>query len=364
MGLLEIRQVGDPALVTPRSVETKGALTVEKAREFFNQGVALAASLTWMRIQEMTANGFLLPEKERKKILDNLATSDMTTHFATADFGISVLGCEGKKELRKDGVELETLEGLHGAVKTIPDLELFIDPIEGTTAAASNRVGSVCIVAGGLENGHNMVPPEDGDAQYLLRTVASPRLRGRISLDMSPSEVVKEAKRAFNLSSPSELRVVVLDRLRNAELMRGLEEAGATLVRIEAGDLMPALASLKHTPILSMGSGGKEEGMIAAIAAKAVGGFFEGRYVDKDGNSSKQHPQRLILDSVCPGDSSRYFVSLASITGTPEYGLGLFRVLPRGINGDTVNQVSVVDITKRDLFRKRIIDIPHISPRT
>lgn len=348
---------GDPDYIAqaPLLTSHERPLTVERARDFFNKGVAIAAAQTWDRIQIMAQEGFVLPEKERKKVLDNYATVDLAAHFANADFGIVVLGCEGKKELRKDGIELETLEGFHGDPQGLR-LELFADPIEGTTAAASNRVGSVAIVAGGLENGHNLVPPEDGDAQYMERIVAGPRLKGKISLDMSTGDIVRVAMEGFSLSDSSQLKVVVLERARNAKLIEGLETAGVTVVKIDAGDLMPALAALKQQPIISMGSGGKEEAMIAAIAAKARGGVFEGRYVDKDGNASLQHPQALDLDNLCPGDPKKYFVSLASITGTPSHGLGLLRVIPRGLNGKRVNQVSVVDVTHRG-FRSTIIEV-------
>lgn len=337
--------------------ETKTPLDIERVIPFVNDTVVQTAVAAWEGIQERYGDQKVLSEEEKGVFsigLDNQAANIMEAGFNNGTFGVEVLDCEGAKEKRKYGIVVKILQGHYGPQGE--GIEVFVDPIEGTKAASSNIMGSVSIVAGSLDRGHPLIPPEDGDAHYTDRIVASPKLRGKISLEMAPSDIVAEAMRAYNLKDPSQLRAVVMNRERNAQLLKGLEEAGATLIKIDAGDLMPALASLKHRPIISVGSGGKTEAMIAAIAAKAVGGVFEGRYVDKDGKLSVQHPEKLTLDKVCPGDPSNYFVSLASITGTPEYALGLLPIIRRA-NGVIAHQVSVVDITKRSLFRNRTFDL-------
>lgn len=340
--------------------ERTNPLTLEKAVLFFNDAVAKTAALSWFRIRAKYLGKDSLTDADRKtfsKDLDNEATLRMESDFRSGDFGIKVLDCEGKKEERKYGIVLNLLDGSYGASEA-GEVEVFIDPIEGTTAASSNEVGSVAIVAGSLDSGHPLVPPEDGDAIYTNRIVAGPKLKGKISLDTAPKDVVSEAMKAYNFTDPSELKIVVLERERNAALISQFEEAGASIIRIKAGDLMPAIAALYESqPIISVGSGGKTEAMIAAIAAKAVGGVFEGQYVDKDGKPSVEHPQKLTLESVCPGNSSNYFVSLASITGTPEHALNLPPVM-RWANGKTVNLVTTVDITKKGFYRRlRPIDL-------
>jgi len=327
-------------------------LTMEKVVPFFNNVVAETAALAWSAIHAKYPNNEVLEKADRESFsvdMDNQATDLMAIRFGQAEFGIKVLDSEGKKEERKYGIKLSSLDGSYGPA-TIQMVEGYVDPVEGTTAASSNEVGSVAIFGGSLDNGHSLVPPENGDAIYMDRIVAGPKLKGKINLEMEPSKIVSIAVEAYGLTSSSELKVVVLDRPRNADLIGMFEAAGANVIKIKAGDLMPALAALaEDEPMISMGSGGKTEGIIAGIGAKARGGFFEGQYVNTDGQLSKDHPKKLTLEDLFPGDASNYFVSLASITGTQEYGLDLPPV-KRYENGEVVHHVTVVDITQKGGF--------------
>jgi fructose-1,6-bisphosphatase/sedoheptulose 1,7-bisphosphatase-like protein len=143
-----------------------------------------------------------------------------------------------------------------------------------------------------------------------------------------------------------------MNRARNQVLIEELEKAGVVLDLIDSGDLMPALAALtQNKPILSMGSGGKQEAMIAACGAKALGGVFEMRYVTKEGKSVEEFSDILGLDDVASGKASDYFVSFASITGVPELGLAV----PEARGGNYIVPVATITSENAELMVQGLI---------
>jgi len=313
-------------------------------------------------------SGISLDTQDRKAFADELdrkATSVMEKGLHSASFLSEVVpdGCEGIKENRKalelgEGpTDLPVLTGIYGAGHTVPFSErhvlnsldsksrvkLIIDPVEGTTRASLNQEGAVAIIAGTLTGDIARIPSEDSPALYANRIVASSRLSGKVSLSQSPADNVRAVMEEFELTNSADVRVVVMKRARNQALIQELEKTGVILDLIDSGDLMPALAALtQNKPILSMGSGGKQEAIIAACAAKALGGVFEMRYVAKNGESVEEFPDVLALDDVVSGFASDYFVNFASITGVPELGLGI----PKTRGGNYI--VPVATITSKN----------------
>lgn len=298
--------------------------------------------------------------------LDRKATRLMEQLLHRFPFVSKVIDCEGEKENRKDresgngSADLEVLRGSYGMESFVPfserhvldtldsasTISLVIDPIEGTTRASLNQEGAVAIIAGTLTGDIAPIPSEDSPALYADRIVASPRLMGKVSLDRSPRENVRAVMKEFGLTNPADVKVVVLERPRNKALIDALRAEGIVFdskTLIKSGDLMPAIEVLtQDKPMLSMSSGGKTEAVIAACAAKALGGVFELRYVSGKGDPVEEFPNILKIDDVVSGKPSDYFVNFASITGVPELGLSI----PEARGDNYI--VSVATITSKN----------------
>ncbi len=304
--------------------------------------------------------------------LDRETTPLMEQLLHEFPFVSRIVDCEGEKENRKDresgngSADLPVLRGSYGMESLVPfserhvldtlgsasRIDLVIDPIEGTTRASLNQEGAVAIIAGTLTGNIAPIPPEDSPALYADRIVVSPRLMGKVFLDRSPHENVRAVMEEFRLTNPADVRVVVMKRARNQALIEELEKAGVTLDLIDSGDLMPAIEALtQNRPILSMGSGGKTEAVIAACAAKALGGVFEMRYVAKNGDPVEEFPGLLRLDDVISGSASDYFVNFASITGVPELDLPV----PEARGGSYIVSVATITSENAGLITQRVI---------
>src|SRR5690606_16191927 len=140
------------------------------------------------------------------------------------DFVVDIEGCEGAKEGVKygDKFAVPLLEGSYGYGKHIPfeerhrlaeldghdRVKVVIDPVEGTTNAASNRYDAVSKIAG-IKNGEIARIPSEEEARYMDRVVAPPRLNGRIYLDASPAENIDAVVNAYGVSA-KDVEVVVM----------------------------------------------------------------------------------------------------------------------------------------------------------
>lgn len=116
------------------------------------------------------------------------------------------------------------------------------------------------------------------DTFYMHKLISDATGVGVLSLSRSPTENVRALAAARRVSL-SELVVAVLDKPRHAKLLAELTAAGVRVELKPEGDVSTAIAAA--TPgsgiDLVMGIGGTPEGIIAACAVRALGGFIEGR---------------------------------------------------------------------------------------
>ncbi|MCL5970405.1 MAG: fructose-bisphosphatase class II, partial [Patescibacteria group bacterium] len=338
----------EPRLTSNPDLLPQKELSLTEVLSHYNLVTAAAAAQARLAIDVKYALGKPLADDDQKAFaiwLDRKATHSMEQLLHQFPFISRVVDCEGEKENRKDresgngSADLPVLKGSYGmgsfvlfserhvldTLDSASRVELVIDPIEGTTRASLNQEGAVAVMAGTLTGYIASIPPEDSPALYADRIVASRRLMGKVSLDRSPRENVRAVMKEFGLTNPADVKVLVMDRPRNKELIDALRAEGIVFdpkTLIKSGDLMPAIEVLtQDKPILSMSSGGKTEAVIAACGAKALGGVFEMRYVSGQGKPVEEFPGLLTLDDVVSGNPADFFVNFASVTGVPKLGL-------------------------------------------
>ncbi len=154
-----------------------------------------------------------------------------------------------------------------------PQVDIALDPLEGTTICARGGVGSIAVIAVAEKGGFLHAPDT-----YMNKIACGPEARGRIDLDLSPEENV--ARVAEALRKPiTDVTVVILDRPRHADLIARVRTTGARIQLIGDGDVSAAVSTaVPESGIdLLMGIGGAPEGVISAAALKCLGGDFQGR---------------------------------------------------------------------------------------
>lgn len=174
-----------------------------------------------------------------------------------------------------------------------PEIEIAVDPIEGTTNMANGVDNSMAVFA--LSPRGSMF--DLGPSFYMDKLVVPAAAKGKVD----PTWPVKKKLEALSaaLNKPiSELRIFVLNRKRHHAMIREIHEAGARTVLQENGDVAGAFMALQkgHNVDALFGTGGSPEGVITAIFAKALGGEFFGR-VDPQSDEEAAKVKEFGLDS-------------------------------------------------------------------
>ncbi|HEY8375578.1 MAG TPA: class II fructose-bisphosphatase [Nannocystis sp.] len=157
----------------------------------------------------------------------------------------------------------------------LPEVDIAVDPLEGTNLCANGLPGAITVLAV-ADRGHLLNAPDC----YMMKIACGPEGRGKISLDKRPRDNLW-ALAAAKGRRPDELTVVVLDRPRHQELVAELREAGARIHLITDGDVAPVVATCFPKSGIDMvyGIGGAPEGVLGAAAIHCMGGEFQGRLV-------------------------------------------------------------------------------------
>ncbi|MEM7508722.1 MAG: class II fructose-bisphosphatase [Pseudomonadota bacterium] len=156
-----------------------------------------------------------------------------------------------------------------------PEVDIALDPLEGTTLTAKAMPNALTVVAMGPR--HSMLHAPD---VYMDKLAIGPGYKpGLVDLDMSPAERVRVFAEAKGCG-PDNVNVCILERPRHADLIAEVRETGAGIRLITDGDVAGVMhcAEPDHTGIdMYMGSGGAPEGVLAAAALKCMGGQIQGR---------------------------------------------------------------------------------------
>jgi len=181
--------------------------------------------------------------------------------------GIVVIG-EGEKD---DAPML--FNGEHIGNGEQPQVDVAVDPIDGTTLTAMGRNGAVAVIA--LAERGSMFYP--GPVVYMKKVAVGPRGRGAVDVNASATDNLHELAKRLKMPV-QELGVVILDRPRHNDLVAEVREAGARVLSISDGDVTGAIATgwPNSGADILFGIGGTPEGVIAAAALKGLGGEIQG----------------------------------------------------------------------------------------
>lgn len=154
-------------------------------------------------------------------------------------------------------------------------VDVAVDPLEGTNLVAKGMPGAMAVVAV-ADKGCLLHAPD----MYMDKIAVGPRAAGKIDLAAPVEENLKAIAKALGKSLP-DLTVVILERPRHLELIEKVRKVGARIQLITDGDVSPAVAAAFEDSGVDvmLGIGGAPEGVLAAAALKALGGELQGRLV-------------------------------------------------------------------------------------
>ena len=237
-----------------------------------------------------------------------------------------------------------------------PEVDIAVDPLEGTNLCATGSPGAIAVLAASTRGGLLKAPD-----CYMEKIVVGPAARGAVHLDATVQENLDAIAKRLN-RSVTDLVVIVLDRPRHEQLIEDIRRAGARIRLISDGDLSAGIsAAVRGTNVHAlMGIGGAPEGVLTAAALRCLNGGMQGRLVPtKDGNEERMlamgitDPKRIYTERDLAPGKEIIFAASGVTDGSLMRGVRFFG---HGI------RVSSMLMTLRS--RKiRFIDTVHVSDK-
>jgi fructose-1,6-bisphosphatase II / sedoheptulose-1,7-bisphosphatase len=239
------------------------------------QDIAMDRVLTLelVRVTERAAiAAALVRGRGDEKVADQAAVDAMRTELNRLSIRGRVVIGEGERDeapMLYIGEEVGTGDG--------PEVDIALDPLEGTTICAKNLPNSLAVIAITHKGGLLYAPDV-----YMDKIAIGPGYPEElVDLDMPPEEAIRRVAKAKGVK-PQEISACILDRPRHAKLIEAVRATGASIRLIGDGDV----AGIIHTtdPVVTgidiyLGTGGAPEGVLAAAALRCIGGQMCGRLI-------------------------------------------------------------------------------------
>ena len=215
-------------------------------------------------------SSYYLVGKKDKKAADKAAVDSMREELNKIDMKGTIVIGEGELDyapMLYIGEKLGTSKG--------PELDIAVDPLEGTNFAAKNLPGALSVIAvAGKSNLFNA--PET----YMNKISANVTEKNVIDLDYSINKNIDNLAQYKN-KKPEDLTVCILDRSRHKKIIEQLIRLNVKLKLITDGDVSGALlvTNEKYKVDLFLGIGGGPEGVLAASALDTFNCHFQGKFL-------------------------------------------------------------------------------------
>lgn len=198
-----------------------------------------------------------------KEEADGAAVAAMRIAFQSVHIRGTVIIGEGEKDnapMLYNGESVGFGDG--------PEVDIAVDPIEGTNAIAYGRPNAISVI-GAVEKGGMFNP---GHSFYCKKIVVGKEAANVIDIDAPTRVNLENIAKAIG-KSVHDVNVFVLDKPRHTGLIQELRIAGARVHLYSDGDVAGALmAADPRDPMdVLMGIGGTPEAVITACALKGTG---------------------------------------------------------------------------------------------
>jgi fructose-1,6-bisphosphatase class II len=209
----------------------------------------------------------------KRKYSDQVAVEAMREELNKLKMRASIVIGEGERDKAPMLYVGEPLGRGWTEAEIYPEVDIAVDPLEGTNLCATGAANSIAVIAasekGGLLNAPDI---------YMDKIVVGPTAASFVSLNASVQENLNGIAEAFG-RDVNELTIVVLDRERHQDLISQIRDAGARIKLITDGDLSAGIAAaVRGTGVhAAMGIGGAPEGVLTAAAMRCLAGKMQGK---------------------------------------------------------------------------------------
>ena len=205
-----------------------------------------------------------------EKLADQAAVDAMRRAFNEMNIRGTIVIGEGERD---EAPMLYIGEKVGRGDATDPEVDIALDPLEGTTITATGGPNALSVIA--MADKGNLLNAPD---TYMDKIAVGPSAKGAIDIEKSPSQnlrAIADKKGVY----VDDLTVIILNRERHEKLIAEVRKTGARIKLIGDGDVSAAISTcFPETGVdVLMGIGGAPEGVIAAAALRCCGGDMQGR---------------------------------------------------------------------------------------
>ena len=158
------------------------------------------------------------------------------------------------------------------------EVDISVDPIDGTRMTAMGQAGAVAVLAAGGKNTFLKAPD-----MYMEKLVVDSSAKGMIDLNLPLEQNIRRvASKKGKLLS--QMTVAILAKPRHDEIIKSVQALGVRVVAFPDGDVAAAVqCCLPESDFdLVYGIGGAPEGVVAAAAVHALGGDIQGKLIPRN----------------------------------------------------------------------------------
>ena len=173
------------------------------------------------------------------------------------------------------------------------DVDIAVDPIEGTRMTAMGQANAMTTLAVG-EKGSFLKAPD----MYMEKLIVGPAGRGHIDLNQTLAQNIERVAKAVN-KPLSQFTVMTLAKPRHDEAIKEMQDMGVRVFAIPDGDVAASILTCMPFSEVDMvyGIGGAPEGVVSAAVIRALDGDMQGRLVlRKDVKGETEENIRLSED--------------------------------------------------------------------
>jgi fructose-1,6-bisphosphatase class II len=242
-------------------------------------------SLDFLRVVEQAAIAcaHTMGQGDRHKS-DQVAVEAMRREMDSMPIDGTIVIGEGERDEAPMLYIGEKVGSAHGEAGEYPQVDIAVDPLEGTNLCATGAPNALAVLAASEHAGLLHAPDI-----YMEKLVVGPSSRDVVDLDAPVRFNLRSIAQSLN-RKVEDLVVIVLDRPRHEKLISDIRATGARIRLIGDGDLSAGItAAVVGSGVhCVMGIGGAPEGVITAAAMRCLGGEIYARLVV----STPEHEQR------------------------------------------------------------------------
>ncbi|WP_137125320.1 class II fructose-bisphosphatase [Roseomonas sp. HF4] len=208
-----------------------------------------------------------------KNAADGAAVEAMRRAFDTVAITGTVVIGEGEMD-EAPMLYIGEKVGLYAKAGGGPEVDIAVDPLEGTAITAKGAPNAIATVALAEKGGFLHAPDI-----YMDKIAVGPGLPdGVVHIDASPEQNLRELAKAKKVDI-TDLMVCTLDRDRHKDLIKACRAVGARITLIGDGDVSGVINVTQPESGIDIyiGSGGAPEGVLAAAALRCTGGQMQTR---------------------------------------------------------------------------------------